>query len=75
MKTLASYNSVTILSAADGWATAINNVSGSEFKIRYSQKRKFIEDKIGFIGELTGTSYDEFIQLSAFFELKLLFNE
>jgi hypothetical protein len=70
MKTLASYDSVTILSASNGWATAINNGSGNEFKIRYSQKRKFIEDKIGCIGELTGTSYDEFVQLSAFFDLK-----
>lgn len=70
MKTLASYDTVTILSASNGWATAINNGSGNEFKIRYSQKKKFIEEKIGCTGELTGTSYDEFVQLSAFFELK-----
>ncbi|MBS1641034.1 MAG: hypothetical protein JSR11_01030 [Bacteroidetes bacterium] len=69
MKTLVSIDSVTILSAADGWATAVNNL-GSEFKIRYSQKKNFIENMIGKVGELSGTKYDDFIQLSGFWELK-----
>jgi hypothetical protein len=68
MKRITSFDRIYIINASDGYAMATNEATGEQFLIRYSNKRKeFIESNVGKRGQLQGTSYDNFIQVSSFF--------